>query len=67
MKVLINILIKRWKIFACITLIRRKQGREGKNEFISKEIVKQAINVCGMIISVKLRHILQIFSVDDLK
>uniref|UniRef100_A0A0D3EEG1 No apical meristem-associated C-terminal domain-containing protein n=1 Tax=Brassica oleracea var. oleracea TaxID=109376 RepID=A0A0D3EEG1_BRAOL len=50
-----------------IMLIRRKQGREGKNEFLSKEIVKQAMYVCGMIISVKLQPIFKIFSVDDLE
>ena len=36
-----------------------------KSEFLSKEIVKNVIFVCGMIISVKLLHILKIYSDAD--
>ena len=43
------------------------QKKERKNEFTSKEIVKKVIFVYGMIISVKLRHILKIYSDDDLE
>ena len=44
----------------------RRKKRE-KNELISKEIVKKAIFVYGMIISVKLQRILIIFSDDVLE
>ena len=65
--ILINILIKHSRIFSLIMVIKKKKWKEGKNEFISKEIVKKAMYVYGMIISVKLQHILKIYSDDDLE
>ena len=64
---LINILIKRSRIFLLIVVIKKKKGKEGKNKFISKEIVKEAMYVYGMIISAKIQHILKIYSDDDLE
>ena len=43
------------------------KGEEGKNEFISKQIVKKVMYVYGMIISVKLQCILKIYSNDNLE
>ena len=59
-KHLMNILIKHLRIYPLITVIKTKKVEEEKNEFISKEIVKKAMLVYGMIISVKLQRILQI-------
>ena len=46
---------------------QKNKGEEGKNEFISKEIVKKAMFIYVMIISVILQHILIIYSDDDLE
>ena len=51
--------------FSFIMVSKKNKGEEGKNEFISKETVKKAMSVYGMIISVKLQHILKIYSGDD--
>ena len=45
---------------------QEERKRRKKNEFISNEIGKQAMYVYGMTISVKLQHIMQIYSADDL-
>ena len=58
---LINILIKPLRIYPFV--IKKKLGNKEKNELISKDIVKNY----GMIISVKLQHILKISSDDDLE
>ena len=50
-----------------LRVIKEKKGKEGKNEFILKEIVKKAMSVYGTIISVKLQLTLIIFSGDDLE
>ena len=48
--------------------IQQEEGRKkGKNEFTSKGIVKKAMYVYGMIISVKLQHINKINSDGDLE
>ena len=60
------ILIKCLWIFPFIMVFKKKKEKEGKNEFISREIVKKATYVYGMIISVKLQHTLTIYSDDDL-
>ena len=46
---------------------QEEERPEMKNAFISKKIVKQAIYIYGMIISVKLRRILKIYSGDVLE
>ena len=63
MKSLINILIKPSKNFSLL-VIKMYEVAEEKNDFISKEIVKKAMNVYGMIISVKRQRILKIISDD---
>ena len=71
MKLLINILIiisiKHLRICEIILVIKQKEGRQGKNEFLSKETVKKAISGYGMIISVTLQRILKIYSNDNLE
>ena len=44
-----------------------EERKRRKKELISKEIVKKAISVYGMIISVKLQYTLKIFSDDNLE
>ena len=63
-KHLMNILIKHLRIYPLITVIKTKKVEEEKNEFISKEIVKKAMLVYGMIISVKLQRTRTIYSDD---
>ena len=63
MKSLINVLIKPSKNFSLL-VIKMYEVAEEKNDFISKEIVKKAMNVYGMIISVKCQRILKIISDD---
>ena len=58
----INILIKHLRILPLV--INKKKGKKEKNKLISKEIVKKAMFVYGMIISVKLRRIPTISSAD---
>ena len=65
--ILINVLIKRSRMFPLIMVFKKKKGKEGKNEFISREIVKKATYIHGMIISIKLQHTLTIYSDDDLE
>ena len=69
MKLSINILIK-LSINILIKLsiklsIKKKKGKQRKNEFSSRETMKQVIFVYGMIISVKRRHIKKTYSDDD--
>ena len=60
--ILINILIKHSRIFSLIMVVKKKKRRDGKNEFILREIVNKATHGYGMIISVILQHILTFFS-----
>uniref|UniRef100_A0A0D3DQQ1 DDE Tnp4 domain-containing protein n=1 Tax=Brassica oleracea var. oleracea TaxID=109376 RepID=A0A0D3DQQ1_BRAOL len=60
-KSLINILIKPLRI---LPFVIKNKGKKEKNELISKEIVKKAMYVYGMIISVILQRILKIISDD---
>ena len=53
-----KILIKRLRICSLIMVIKKMKGSQGKNKFLSKELVKKAIYVYEMIVSVKLQHIL---------
>ena len=63
--ILINVLIKRSRIWQSIMVIKKKRKRKEKNEFTSKENMKKAMYVYGMIISAILPHILKIYSDDD--
>ena len=65
--ILMNVLIKRSRILSLLIVVNKRRGWKGKNVFISKETVKHAIYVYGMIISVKLQRILKIYSGDDLE
>ena len=46
---------------------QENERKTRKKEFLSKEIVRKAIYVYGMIISVTLQHILKIYSDNDLE
>ena len=61
-KILINILMKHSIIFSKIMVVKKMKRRDGKNEFISKEIVKKATYGYEMIISVIIQHILKLIS-----
>ena len=65
-KILIKILIKPLRILP-FKMIKKNEGKKEKNELISKEIVRKAMYVYGMIISVKLQRILKIISDDVLE
>ena len=64
---LISILIKPLKILPFKLIKKNEEKKEERNELISKEIVKKTMYIYGMIISVKLRRILNIISDDILE
>ena len=65
--ILINVLIKHFRICAILMVIKKGKKEQERDENLLKETVKKVIFDYGMIISVTLPHILKIYFDDDLE